>query len=119
MCTVPGTQCGCQLNERYASEGVTAYSLHPGGIHTNLQTHVRWKTMLFWIVVSPFFFKSVPQGAATSVFCAAHAKAEAGAGGYFEDCNLSSAKHDDWINTEGVRVQLWDTTEDIVKAFRR
>ena len=48
------------------------------GIHTNLQVHVSWRTALFWRVVTPLFFKTVPQGAATSVLCATSDKAQPG-----------------------------------------
>ena len=41
-----------------------------GGIHTGLQNHVSlWKSIK-WRVVTPFFFKSIEQGAATTLYAA-------------------------------------------------
>lgn len=103
-----------EWNERFGGEGVTAYSLHPGGIFTNLQGHVSFKTMLYWKLVAPFFFKSTEQGAATSVFCAAHPMALAGAGGYFEDCNLSKCQKEEWVEDAELRRTLWEKSEAMV-----
>ena len=45
---------------------ITAYLVMPGSIHTGLQGPVDWYTKFQWAIVTPFFFKSIAQGAATS-----------------------------------------------------
>ncbi|MES1907664.1 MAG: hypothetical protein MHM6MM_000740 [Cercozoa sp. M6MM] len=68
-------------------EGVTAVSLHPGVIpSSDLGRHMsRTKISLAKTVLRPFF-KTVPQGAATGVYCCF--APEVVNGGYYADCNL-------------------------------
>ena len=40
-----------ELDRKYSSEGVDAFSVMPGGIHTGLQGHVDIWTKLKWLVV--------------------------------------------------------------------
>lgn len=105
-----------ELNRRYKAEGVTAYSLHPGGIWTGLQTHVSWGTYVFWTIVSPFFFKSVEQGASTSVYCAtAPGLEEYHDGAFFEDNNPSKLhKKVQEFRTEENSRKLWETSDKLI-----
>jgi len=88
--------------------------LHPGGIHTNLQTHVTLKTKLFWALVTPFAFKTTEQGAATSVFCATHSAAVGGA--YHENCNVSKPSEPTslWMTDASLGKMLWRTSASLV-----
>jgi hypothetical protein len=79
-----------QLNHRYADKGIIAFSVMPGGIHTGLQEHVGLWTRIKWAVVTPFFFKSTSQGAATTLLCATTADPADG-GKYFENCQATNA----------------------------
>ena len=45
-----------EFNERYREDGITAYSVHPGGIHTNLQGHVGFVIYSFLSVNNTFSF---------------------------------------------------------------
>eukprot|EP00998_Keelungia_sp_KM082_P006909 NODE_3131_length_937_cov_93.909877_g3110_i0.p1 GENE.NODE_3131_length_937_cov_93.909877_g3110_i0~~NODE_3131_length_937_cov_93.909877_g3110_i0.p1 ORF type:complete len:277 (+),score=60.20 NODE_3131_length_937_cov_93.909877_g3110_i0:69-833(+) len=101
------------LNQRFKDKGITAFALHPGGIHTNLQVHVTWGLALFWAVVTPFFFKNTTQGGATSVFCAVHPKALPHAGRYFEDCNVVKCKKEHYV-TQANLDALWANTEALI-----
>eukprot|EP00005_Dracoamoeba_jomungandri_P002390 CAMPEP_0174250166 /NCGR_PEP_ID=MMETSP0439-20130205/421_1 /TAXON_ID=0 /ORGANISM="Stereomyxa ramosa, Strain Chinc5" /LENGTH=359 /DNA_ID=CAMNT_0015330161 /DNA_START=56 /DNA_END=1132 /DNA_ORIENTATION=+ len=76
-----------ELHKRYHDRSVTAVCVHPGGIFTGLQWNVGWYITLKWKVVSPFFFKSIEQGAATTVICATAPKVEGGK--FYEDANPS------------------------------
>jgi NAD(P)-dependent dehydrogenase (short-subunit alcohol dehydrogenase family) len=67
---------------RWANEGITANSLMPGAIQTNLQRHVGGK-----MVTPPERRKTVQQGAATSVLLATSPLLKGVGGRYFEDCN--------------------------------
>ncbi|KAB5564515.1 hypothetical protein DKX38_004569 [Salix brachista] len=81
-----------ELARRFKEEGlnITANSLHPGGIHTNL---FRYHTILsgFASTVGRFMFKTVPQGAATTCYVALHPQVNGVSGKYFEDCNISKS----------------------------
>ena len=75
---------------------------------------------------APFQFKSVPQGAATSVWAAVVASAEEAGGRYCENCHVSEVVADDVVITpvsEGVRQYaldlanaeaLWRKTEEMI-----
>jgi hypothetical protein len=74
----------------------------------------------------PFEFKSIPQGAATSVWAAVVAAAEEIGGRYCENCHVSEIVPDDYVITpvsEGVRAYaldpaaaeaLWKKSEELV-----
>jgi len=72
------------LDRRLRGRGIRATSLHPGGIQTELGRHLtpqlieqamaRWRNSRGELTLQ---FKSVPQGAATSVWCGFVASAEA------------------------------------------
>ena len=74
--------------------GIRAFAVHPGGIKTPLQRHLTDEEQIAmgWIDkdgnVNPRF-KSVQQGAATSVWCAASPQLEGEGGVYCEDCNVA------------------------------
>lgn len=75
---------------------------------------------------APFELKTVPQGAATSVWAAARAEADEIGGRYCESCHVSRVVPDDWKITpvsEGVRAYavdparaqaLWTKSEEMV-----
>jgi NAD(P)-dependent dehydrogenase (short-subunit alcohol dehydrogenase family) len=72
--------------KRWAPDGITANALMPGGIRTALQRHQE-DNPDFKAVVGNFAWRSVEQGAATSVLLAASPLLEGVTGRYFEDCN--------------------------------
>ena len=79
------------FTSRFAQDGLTANALHPGGIHTGLQQHVsadEWRA-LGWIddqgKANPLF-KTVEQGAATSVWAAVGRELDGLGGLYLENC---------------------------------
>jgi len=74
---------------RWAGDGITANALHPGGIHTNLQRHVDGPDVTPEVreTMDTYPWRTVEQGAATSVLLAASPLVEGVGGRYFEDCN--------------------------------
>src|SRR5580704_2703783 len=88
-----------EFDRRHRSRGVRATALHPGGIRTELDSHMqtgelqetvdRINAELTAEGRSPFRFKTIPQGAATSVWAAFVALAEEVGGRYCEDCQVS------------------------------
>jgi NAD(P)-dependent dehydrogenase (short-subunit alcohol dehydrogenase family) len=83
------------LDTRMASEGLRAFSLHPGGILTPLQRHMpREELEAFgWVTDKdgqiPAGFKTPEQGAATSVWCAVSPQLDGRGGLYCEDCDVA------------------------------
>ena len=73
-----------EATRRWAADGITANALMPGAVYTNLQRHTggvgSGRTPAEW-------FKSVAQGAATSVLLAVSPQLSGVGGRYFVDCN--------------------------------
>ncbi|XP_004298808.1 PREDICTED: short-chain dehydrogenase TIC 32, chloroplastic-like [Fragaria vesca subsp. vesca] len=100
-----------ELTRRLKEEGVeiTANSLHPGLIHTNI---VRFGDgILHYIakVLGAFmslFIKSIQQGAATTCFVALHPQVNGVSGEYFVDCNVAEASS--LAKDEDLATKLWD-----------
>jgi NAD(P)-dependent dehydrogenase (short-subunit alcohol dehydrogenase family) len=88
-----------EFDRRHRARGVRATAVHPGGIHTELSRHMapeELDKLIAEINASQpkgvaFSWKSIPQGAATSVWAACVAGAEAIGGRYCEDCHVAEA----------------------------
>jgi NAD(P)-dependent dehydrogenase (short-subunit alcohol dehydrogenase family) len=87
-----------EFDRRHKASGVRATAVHPGGIRTELSRHMTPEAMAKLIAeinasqpegAPPFNWKSIPQGAATSVWAACVADAEAIGGRYCEDCHVA------------------------------
>jgi NAD(P)-dependent dehydrogenase (short-subunit alcohol dehydrogenase family) len=124
------------FDERHRGHGVRAAAVHPGGIRTELDRHID-SSRLEKIVEeinqqlaaqgkAPFQFKTVPEGAATSVWAAVVAPADEIGGRYCENCHVGQVVPDDATITavsEGVRgyaldaknaETLWKKSEELV-----
>ncbi|XP_050378717.1 short-chain dehydrogenase TIC 32, chloroplastic-like isoform X2 [Argentina anserina] len=100
-----------ELTRRLKEEGaeITANSLHPGYIQTNI-VRIEYG-ILYYIakVLSVFiipFMKSIQQGAATTCFVALHPQVKGVSGEYFADCNI--AKPSDQAKDADLAAKLWD-----------
>jgi NAD(P)-dependent dehydrogenase (short-subunit alcohol dehydrogenase family) len=90
-----------EFDRRHRARGVRATAVHPGGIHTELSLHMapeELDKLIADINASQsngggpaFSWKSIPQGAATSVWAACVAGVEAIGGRYCEDCHVAEA----------------------------
>jgi len=88
-----------EFDRRHKARGVRAAALHPGGIKTELGRHMasdELDTLVAQINAQlaangqpPFQWKTIPQGAATSVWVGFVAPVEAVAGRYSENCQVS------------------------------
>jgi NAD(P)-dependent dehydrogenase (short-subunit alcohol dehydrogenase family) len=77
-----------EATRRWAADGITANAVHPGAIaETNLSRHMNAEALAALRASGQFTFKSIEQGAATSVLLAASPQLEGVGGRYFEDCN--------------------------------
>ncbi|HVY84368.1 MAG TPA: shikimate dehydrogenase, partial [Caulobacterales bacterium] len=89
-----------EFDRRHKARGVRATAVHPGAIETELSRHMGKEALmqLFNRIradrekagLPPFQFKSIPQGAATSVWAGVVADADAVGGRYCEDCRVGA-----------------------------
>ncbi len=87
-----------EFDRRHKARGVRATAVHPGAIQTELGRHMTPEATEKLIAeinanlpkgAPPFSYKSIPQGAATSVWAGFVADAEAVGGRYCEDCHVA------------------------------
>ena len=77
-----------EVTRRWAGDGITANAVHPGAIaETNLSRHMNREELGSLRASGTFRFKTIGQGAATSVLVATSPQLEGIGGRYFEDCN--------------------------------
>jgi NAD(P)-dependent dehydrogenase (short-subunit alcohol dehydrogenase family) len=125
-----------EFDRRHRERGVRAAAVHPGGIYTELGRHMdpgQMQAMVDQISKQleaeghgPFQFKTIPQGAATSVWAGIVALAEQIGGQYCENCHVGKIVADDVTISaisEGVRAYaldpksaeaLWKKSEELV-----
>jgi NAD(P)-dependent dehydrogenase (short-subunit alcohol dehydrogenase family) len=121
-----------EFDRRHRDRGIRAAAVHPGGIQTELSRHLTTEATEQLIAsinetqqahgLPPFKFKSIPQGAATSVWAAVVAPAEEIGGLYCEDCHVAEIQDGEGIRG-GVRPYaldadhakaLWAKSEEMV-----
>jgi len=114
-----------ELDRRLHERGVRAAAVHPGGIMTELGRHMTDETLASLQAARgerKMTWKTVPQGAATSVWAAFVAPADEIGGRYCEDCAVSPAI-DDQVQMPGVMryaldadtaARLWAKSEELV-----
>lgn len=93
------------LAKRLEGTGVTAYSLHPGVVQTDLWRHLNGPQQLVMKAVSPFT-KTSTQGAQTSIYCAVEPSLENESGGYYSDC--APAKCSAKAQDDDLAQRLWE-----------
>jgi NAD(P)-dependent dehydrogenase (short-subunit alcohol dehydrogenase family) len=120
-----------EFDRRHKARDVRATAVHPGGIQTELSRYLTPEVRERLIArinasqpkdAAPFSYKTIPQGAATSVWAACVADAGAIGGRYCEDCHVA-----DIVSTPGLfggvrpyaldpqRAQaLWQKSEEMV-----
>ena len=91
-----------EFDRRHKGEGIRATAVHPGGIMTELGRHMTQElrdAMMKNIEdankaagAPPMKWKSIPQGAATTVWSGFVASADAVGGKYCEDCHVAEAQ---------------------------
>ena len=124
------------FDQRHRRRGVRAAAVHPGGIQTELGRHMgreQLEAMVDQINKQeaaqgrgPFQWKTIPQGAATSVWAGVVAPADEIGGRYCENCHVGSIVADNVTISpisEGVRGYaldpgtaraLWQKSEEMV-----
>jgi NAD(P)-dependent dehydrogenase (short-subunit alcohol dehydrogenase family) len=123
-----------EFDRRHKANGVRATAVHPGVIQTELGRHMGAETLRRLIdeinaanLASgqpPVTWKSIPQGAATSVWAGVVASADAVGGRYCEDCHVAEIVEGGGVEMRGgVRAYaldpdrakaLWAKSEELV-----
>jgi NAD(P)-dependent dehydrogenase (short-subunit alcohol dehydrogenase family) len=126
------------FDQRHRARGIRAAAVHPGGIHTELGRHMdpsHAQSMLEQIDKQlaaegkpPYQWKTIPQGAATSVWAAVVASPDEVGGRYCENCHVGRVVADTTVISvvsEGVRgyaldpqnaEALWNKSEQMVRG---
>jgi NAD(P)-dependent dehydrogenase (short-subunit alcohol dehydrogenase family) len=124
------------FDDRHRERGLRAAAVHPGGIHTELGRYVdpshiqdmieQMNKQLAAEGKAPFQWKTIPQGAATSVWAGVVAPADEIGGRYCENCHVGQIVPDHVTISaisEGVRgyaldpntaEALWKKSEELV-----
>ena len=124
------------FDQRHRGRGVRAAAVHPGGIQTELGRHMGHEQLEAMVDQinkqgaaqgkGPFQWKTIPQGAATSVWAGVIAPADEIGGRYCENCHVGNIVADNVTISavsEGVRAYaldpataqaLWQKSEEMV-----
>ena len=114
-----------EYDRRHGAAGVRAYSVHPGGIHTELGRHMTRDVIASLMSVigdaGTIRWKTIPQGAATTLWALLNPALLSHGGAYCEDCALAVIS-DDATASSGVRpyaldparaLRLWDASDAV------
>ena len=121
-----------EFDRRHKARGVRAAAVHPGGIQTELGRHLGYEVIEGLIKqvnesaaasgLPPFEWKTIPQGAATSVWAGVVASADEVGGLFCEDCHVAEFSEGEQLRS-GVRAYaldaenakaLWAKSEEMV-----
>ncbi|MGB3624339.1 MAG: oxidoreductase [Henriciella sp.] len=120
------------LDRRWKAKGVSAFSVHPGGIFTPLQRHLPEEEMVALGWKNPDgsipkavqrMFKTPEQGASTAVWAATSPKLDGRGGEYCEDCDIAQLAGEtsqrweharEWICDDARADRLWTMSEEML-----
>nr|XP_042700818.1 retinol dehydrogenase 13 [Chrysemys picta bellii] len=98
-----------ELARRLQGTGVTANSINPGIVRTEIMRHFNWLVRLLFSITS-IFFMSAEEGATSTIYCAVSEEVADITGKYFDsDCRLvlpCAAARD-----PGLERKLWEESE--------
>ncbi|MEU8169617.1 SDR family NAD(P)-dependent oxidoreductase [Micromonospora sp. NPDC049004] len=112
-----------EATRRWADDGIFANSLMPGAIQTNLQRYVSEEELNRMRAGNAAAWKTVEQGAATSVLVAASPLLDGVGGRYFEDCQQAAPARPggrtgvaDYALDPEAAERLWKVSTDLLKG---
>ncbi|OCC25597.1 shikimate dehydrogenase [Croceicoccus estronivorus] len=121
-----------EFDRRHKGRGIRAAAVHPGAISTELGRHMTRESTAQLLAsieaaqkeygAEVFFYKTVPQGAATSVWAAITAPGDEVGGRYCEDCHVAEVQDSNGIlggvasyGLDAERAKaLWEKSEQLV-----
>ena len=103
-----------ELQRRYStSHKIQAYSLHPGGVNTELDRHIGIANLIrrAMVPLRYILLKSPLEGAQTNLYCALSNQAEPG--GYHTDCQPVSVLQK-YAKDDQVAQDWWNYSEKVI-----
>lgn len=123
--------CAVGLDHRLADHGVRGFAVHPGVIQTELTRHLNRETVTSFLKRQKpgdeTVAKTIPQGAATTIYAAVSPDLDGQGALYLEDCGVAELT-DDPLSRTGVRAYaldpdradaLWALSEQMVAETPR
>merc|ERR1719244_3574 len=105
-----------ELADRWEGSGVTSYSVHPGGVRTNIFNNLSPVVKYFSLAFGWWVGKNSWQGAQTSLFLAGEPGLESWANGaHFSDCRVMKLLVNKLAQDKGLASKLWAKSEELVK----
>ncbi|KAL6409180.1 oxidoreductase [Ilyonectria robusta] len=112
-----------EIEKRFGAQGLHAWAVHPGSIATELQRHVSEEVKRGWAANKELAknWKSIEQGAATTVLAAVSPELEGKGGLYLEDTQVAKspgtggAGYADWAYDEEGPGKLWEKSLELLK----
>ena len=105
-----------ELSERLKVDGITAFSLHPGAVNTEIvRYHKQGLGSIFTSLAENglrFFGKTPWEGAQTTLFCCLDENIKTQSGHYFVDCKKVDLFP--WLQDERKQKLLWNVSEKLV-----
>ncbi|XP_044269115.1 retinol dehydrogenase 11-like [Tribolium madens] len=109
LCNILFTQ---ELAKKLEGSGVTAYSLHPGVVKTEIVNNTSGLLKIGFSFLMKFFSKTVEEGAQTTIHCSVAKGIEECNGEHFSDCKRVKAYKT--ARNPGLAKKLWEKSEQIV-----
>ena len=113
-----------EFNKRFSSEGIEGFSLDPGSITDTQLAREKPKELIEQMIEGAKkagkFMKSIPQGAATSVWAATSPALNGKGGTYLNNCQISRLATDDaeghapFAYDDDRAHQLWEKSESLI-----
>ncbi len=104
------------LARRLRGTRITANSLHPGVINTDIDRNLSGPLRFGFGILTKMVGKTVEQGAATSCFVATSPLLGSTSGDYFEDCNAVTVAGSHHYNDE-MSDRLWAASEELTRDY--
>lgn len=114
------------LTQRFTADGIYSNAVHPGAIVTELGRHLSDEDIKALMDNSlgrgSFTYKTIPQGAATSVWAATSTQLEGKGACYLEDCNVAEPAseaapekgYSPYVLDQASANKLWLLSEELV-----
>lgn len=106
-----------EVGKRLRGTRITANSLHPGLIDTEIDRNLGGAARFGFGVLASIVGKTVEQGAATSCYVATSPLLGAVSGKYFEDCNAVTIAGNPHMQSDALGEKLWSVSEELVGPY--
>ncbi|MEM9705373.1 MAG: SDR family NAD(P)-dependent oxidoreductase [Pseudomonadota bacterium] len=106
-----------ELAKRLDGSGVTANSIHPGVIKTNLASDTESIVVKMISLFAKPWLRTIAQGAATHCYVSAHPSIQGVTGKHFADSNTKEPQDHPLVNDMMLAGRLWDKAMDLAQDY--